>query len=68
MSGGAVIKDLSSLKNILSSNDSDSYKCEYNKNIGELILSKLDTRDPGEEKIFSQYKFSEKTGSLTKIK
>jgi hypothetical protein len=68
MSGGAVIKDLSSLINILSSSDGDSYKCEYNKDVGELTLSKLDTYNYVGEKILSQYKFSEKTGSLIKIK
>lgn len=65
ISGGAIIKALNSLDNIFqSNNESDSYKCQYNKDTRELLLSK--TTEPGlvsgGEKIVSQYKFSEKTG------
>lgn len=68
--GGAIIKDLISLNNIFNPDNEgdDSYKCQYDKNIGEVIFYENDIYSNNAEKIVSQYKFSEKTGVLTKIK
>lgn len=65
-SGGVAIKELSSLENIFIIEG--DYKCQYNKNIGEIIISEVSPSFDDDGKILSQYKFSEKTGVLTKIK
>lgn len=68
--GGAIVRNLILSNNIFDSNDEggNSYNCQYDKNIGEVVFSQLyhSTEDAG--KIPSQYEFSEKTGVLTKIK
>lgn len=69
MSGGAIIKEVDTLNNIFIANDEgDSYKCQYNKSTGEVVFSEFDPFSYEGQTVLSQYKFSEKTGSLMKIK
>lgn len=68
--GGAIVRDLISSNNIYAPNDEgdDSYNCQYDKSIGEVTFFQLYHSTEDASKIPSQYKFSQRTGVLTKIK
>lgn len=68
--GGAIMRDLILSNNIYAPNDEgdDSYNCQYDKSIGEVAFSKLYHSSEDTGKTPSQYKFSQRTGVLTKIK
>lgn len=68
--GGAIVRDLISSKNIYNPDDEgdDSYNCQYDKSIGEVTFSQLYHSSEDTGKTPSQYKFSQRTGVLTKIK
>ncbi len=68
--GGAIMRDLILSNNIYAPNDEgdDSYNCQYDKSIGEVTFSKLYHSTEDADKTPSQYKFSQRTGVLTKIK
>lgn len=63
MENGVIIKNLNSMENIFTSLEAD-YKCIYDKELGELLVSEVNKK----QETLSQYKFSERTGVLTKIK
>lgn len=68
--GGAIVRDLILSKNVYNPNDEgdDSYNCQYDKSIGDVTFSQLYHSSEDTDKTPSQYKFSQRTGVLTKIK
>jgi hypothetical protein len=64
---GVIVRDLTSSKDIFTTKE-EGYVCAYDKELGELLISRFSIEDIARQKIVSQYKFSEKTGVLTKTK
>ncbi|MDD3003114.1 MAG: hypothetical protein PHS06_04590 [Candidatus Shapirobacteria bacterium] len=66
MAGGAIVKQLPQLNNVFSQQeDQSSFNCQYDQNNNEVIFYGLKY---GEKEVISQYNFSVKLGTFSKIK
>lgn len=68
MSGGAIVKDLSQQNKDLFYKPERSFKCEYDKAIGDIKFYEFGSLATESEKIISEYNFSQRLGELSKIK
>lgn len=68
MSGGAIVKDLSQQNKDLFYKPEKSFKCEYDKAIGEITFFEFSSSVTESEKIISEYSFSQRLGELQKTK